>query len=191
MKHFTTAFFAAVALLITSGCTVKLDHKPLTKPAMTQSGAVHVSPKASGVSERVGWGTFTVFAIPVAPAYFEPAAGENVMKGISDALAISGYSPSITGMVEGKKRIVCEVKEPSLRNYTYFFPIVFTWGGLTLDVRVVNSAGATVWNRSAEGGNFNLYPFGGFEAAGRSSITKALNALANDFSSAEFAAAIR
>lgn len=158
---------------------------------MTQSGTVSVSQKASGVSERVGWGTLTVFAIPVAPAHFEADAGEKVMKGVSDALAISGYSPSITGAVGGKKRVVCNVKESSFRNYTYFFPIVFTWGRLTLDVSVVNSNGTTVWNRSAKGGSFNLYPLGGFEAAGRSSITKALNTLATDFSSPEFSAAVR
>ncbi len=191
MKHFFSAILASGIIFFSSACTVRLDHKPLNKPAVSHSGVVKVTQTADGVAARVGWGTFTVFAIPVAPAYFESAASELVMKGVGDALASAGYSPSFTNTRGGGKQIICTVKDPSYRNYTYFFPIVFTWGGLTLDVSVVNSAGATVWKHSARGGSFNVYPFGGFEAAGRASFTKALNALTSEFAGEEFAAAIR
>jgi hypothetical protein len=60
------ALALAVGFLAT-GCTATLQHGKINTTPKADKGPMGVTQRADNMKDRIGWGTFTVFAIPVAP----------------------------------------------------------------------------------------------------------------------------
>jgi hypothetical protein len=106
------------------------------------------------------------------------------MDKLKDTLAQAGYHAANTGTTSDGPVLECNVKRFSFRNYTYFFPLVFTWGGVDLDMRLAGRDGRVLWQRSYSGDSSNLaYSFTG---AANQSMEQALNKFGRDATSEEF-----
>jgi hypothetical protein len=176
---------AMLGLLLSAGCGVHLDPKVPRGLGAPREGSMGVGAAASGMPSRVGWGTFTVFAIPVAPVHVSNGAGERiVMAKLKETLAGAGYHPIDAGTPAGGPVLEADVKRFSLRNYTWFFPLVFTWGGVDLDVRLVGHEGQPLWQRSYKGGSSNLTY--SFTRAANRSMEQILEQFGRDIGDDEF-----
>ena len=144
-------------VLVGSGCGIHLDPKVPRELAPRREGSVGAASAARGMPERAGWGTFTVFAIPVAPVHVSNGPGERIiMDKVKETLVQAGYRVVEPGGAGDGPVLECDVKRFRFRNYTWLVPIVFTWGGVDLDMRLAGRDGGTLWQRSYTGGNFNL-----------------------------------
>lgn len=180
----------AGALVLTSAvsCSIKMQHGALKAPATVRSGVVTTAAKATGAETRAGWATLTVFAIPIVPIYVEGDANGAVMNQVHDALRKAGYTPR-TGAVGTGKVLVCRVERLKYRNYTWFFPIVPTWGSATLRVELLSN-GAPVWAKTFTGSGSTLNFANGYTASNRRAMTKVGNQMVDAFASDEFHAAL-
>jgi len=189
----------SVALLLTCfgsiGCAITLQHDPLDPPAQVRSGPLHYADTAEGFKGRVGWGRGTAFYIPFVPIYIkgdQSYGGQMLMREVSDAIATAGYQPVplAPGMRAEGPVLRCTVEKASFNNYTYFFPIVPTWGSMTLAAELVGENGARIWSQRFEGGGFTLNFFNGYNSAARQSLDDILNDMVTALSSAEFDVAL-
>jgi hypothetical protein len=182
MKRVT---IAVLGLCLGTGCSVHLDPKVPKGSGAARQGSFGVGAAARGMPSRVGWGTFTVFAIPVAPVSISNGPGERiVMQKIKETLAAAGYQPVEGGGAGPGPVLECDVKRFSFRNYTWLFPIVPTWGGVELALKLVDPQGAPLWERSYTAKSSNLtYSFSG---VANGAMEKALEAMGRDFASDEF-----
>src|SRR3989442_10826843 len=81
-----------VLVVLCAACGVRLDPKVPHDLGARRDGTVGSRDTARGMPARVGWGTFTVFAIPVAPVHIENGQGEKiVMDKIRETLTPAGY----------------------------------------------------------------------------------------------------
>lgn len=172
-------------LLLVAGCGIHLDPKVPSGLGTQREGSVNMGAGARGMPSRAGWGTFTVFAIPVAPVRVTNGPGEQiVMAKLKETLAGAGYR-SVEGGVPGETPVLeCDVKRFRFRNYTYFFPLVFTWGGVDLDLKLVGREGQPLWQRSYRGKNFNLAY--SFTRAANRSMEQVLEQFGRDAAGEEF-----
>ena len=174
-----------LGLLLGSGCGVRLDPTVPHGLGIPRDGSFGVSSAARGMPTRIGWGTFTVFAIPVAPVHITNGPGERIVTDkVRETLVGAGYRVVEPGVAGDGPVLECDVKRFSFRNYTWLVPIVFTWGGVELNMRLVDPHGAPLWERSYTGKNFNLaYSFD--EAANRS-MEKVLEDFGRDVAQDDF-----
>jgi hypothetical protein len=193
LRHIACLAVLLAALSFTTGCSVKLQHGPLKSSACRGSGTVNLNSRAAGASDVIGFGTFTAFFIPVAPVSIAGDANAEVMLQVKDALQHAGYGvrfvDSPAGRADSGKVLHCRVTDASFHNYTYFFPIVPTWGTLKTELTLV-SDGRIIWAKKFSGGGFTLNFFNGFTSCVRSSMTKNLDGMVAAFSSPEFRAAL-
>lgn len=176
---------AMLGLLLAAGCGVHLDPKVPHGLGTPREGSMGVGAAARGMPSRVGWGTFTVFAIPIAPVHVSNGPGERiVMAKLKETLAGAGYRPTEPGAPSAGPVLEADVKRFSFRNYTWLVPLVFTWGGVDLDVRLVGHGGAPLWQRSYKGGNFNLAY--SFTLAANRSMEQVLEQFGRDVAGDEF-----
>ena len=187
----------ALSLVLGSGCTITMHHGKLTPPAQACSGTVKVAQKATGTehqrkgaSGRVGWGRFTIFAIPVVPIFMVGGDGNTqVVNQIKDAVTEAGYQVE---MVEGPGPgcgpvLVSKVDHLKYNNYTYIFPFVPTWGRMKLDVSLLGADQRILWNRQFEARATDWAWFlNGYSRATKSCTTEILNNMISAFSSDEF-----
>lgn len=177
-----------------------MQHGKLDQPAQTCSGTINISKSAvgserkpKGASGRVGWGRFTVFAIPVVPIYVTGDGNTEVMNQIQAALTQVGYKVETTdgsGVGTGKV-LVCKVDEFKYNNYTWIFPFVPTWGRIKLDVSLMGPDQRVLWNRQFEGQATSwLWFCNAYSRAAKASTTEILNNMISAFSSDEFRAAL-
>ena len=187
----------ALALVMGSGCTITMHHGNLTPPGQACSGTIKVAQKAvgtehqkKGASGRVGWGRFTIFAIPIVPVYMVGGDGNTqVANQIKDAVTTAGYQVE---MVEGPSPacgavVVTKVDHLKYNNFTWIFPFVPTWGRMKLDVSLMGADQRILWNRQFEAKATNWAWFlNGYSKATKSCTTKILNNMISAFSSDEF-----
>jgi len=172
-----------LGLVVGTGCSVHLDPKVPGGLGTPRAGSVGIGAEARGMPSRVGWGTFTVFAIPIAPVHISNGPGERIiMEKLKETLAGAGYEP-VEGSVPGDRPVLeCDIKRFSFRNYTWLAPLVFTWGGIDLDLRLVGQ-GSPLWQRSYTGKDDNSFSFS--DAANRS-MEQILEQFGRDVASDEF-----
>src|SRR5881394_4257910 len=168
----------ALAAALGSGCTVTLQHGRFTgAPAAPNcKGPMGVSARANNLPGRIGWGTFTVFAIPVAPVTISGQGDRDMMTQVKAAAEHCGYEVKLVenpAEAAGMPVLSCKVEEIAFKNYTYFFPIVFNWGGMTVDFALTSAEGKTIWFKSYNGHGNGAYDF-------NSTVNKALTGLLND-----------
>jgi hypothetical protein len=191
----------ASVLLFGSGCTITMKHGKLTPPAQACSGSIKVAQKAvgtehqkKGASGRVGWGRFTIFAIPVVPIYMVGGDGNmQVANQIKEALTAAGYQVE---MVEGPGPgcdavLLAKVDHLKYNNYTWIFPFVPTWGRMKLDVSLQGPDQRILWNQQFEAKATNWAWFlNGYSKATKSCTTKILNNMISAFSAEDFRTAL-
>src|ERR1017187_1616002 len=85
-----TSLLAAMAVVAT-GCTTTLKHGKFNDAACAPKGPVGVSARAEKMQHRIGSGTFTIFAIPVAPVTVNGEADRELMIQLKAAVEHCGY----------------------------------------------------------------------------------------------------
>ncbi|MBI3248819.1 MAG: hypothetical protein HYZ50_20140 [Deltaproteobacteria bacterium] len=176
-------------VLTTSGCSVALKPQPLASPAQTYTDRIAASPRAEGIDGKVGWGRFTVFYIPLVPVYIQGDGNTQIMAQVLGALQQVGYQVEPTddaGAAATTPTLKVKVEKFWFNNYTWFFPIVPTWGEVRLTVSLSSRNGNTLWSRdfSGDGSTYNFTD--GYSIAANESMKKILDAMVQEFSSEGF-----
>jgi hypothetical protein len=175
---------AAVALLVASGCSVRMDPRVPSLTGTPGRGTIGASDTVQNMPQRIGWGTFTVFAIPIAPVTVSNGPGEaRLMEEIQATLKGAGYQVVEASSAGAAPVLQCDVKTFRFQNYTWLMPIIFTWGTVEVDMRLVSSQGAVIWQRSYKGEKSDA---SSFDDAVNSAVEQVLNAFASDVASDEF-----
>ena len=187
------AFVALV--LLSTGCSINMKHEALNAPAMTRSGAVNVTASATGSSKHpkgadgcAGWGRFLIFAIPVVPIYVDGDGNAAIASEIQDALTQAGYTPKTieASAPATGKLLTCQVDRFRFSNYTYFFPVVPTWGRVGLQLNLQGPDKGVLWSKHYEASGGTLNFFDGYSSSCNSAMTKILNQMVTDFAAQDF-----
>jgi hypothetical protein len=177
-----------LAAVVATGCTATLQHGKLDGGNSTPKGPLGVSSRAQNMKQRIGWGTFTLFAIPVAPVTVNGEPDKELMNQIKAAAEQSGYTVKVVdnlGEAGDTPVLTCAVETFKFRNYTWLFPLVFNWGTIKLDAAVQGPNGKTLWAKSYTGKGRGFYSF---DPTVNEALTTILNQMIADLSSAEFIA---
>lgn len=177
------------------GCSIApLSHNALEPHEAMRSGHINIAEKANGLDgSKVGWGRITPFAIPIVPIYIKGDESVDLMSNISEALVLSGYIAN-TVLAEDESNpsptLHALVNKKRYSNYTYFAPLVPTWGSMDVTLSLVKPDGETVWEHNFKAGGFTMNFFNGYDIASKKSMTKILNQMVVAFSSDVFYDAI-
>lgn len=186
IKRMLLASLTMVSVLLT-GCSVKMarDEGAVVAPS---SGVVTTAAKAEGIDGKVGWGRITMFYIPVVPIFVEGDANELTMHQIRRALRASGHQIAVQQEDAAQQGPVLKAKVDNIwfNNYTWFFPLVPTWGNVQIAVSVVDPRGTPVWTKSFEGSGITLNFFNGYTSASDQAWETLSAEMAAAFSSPEF-----
>jgi hypothetical protein len=161
--------------LTVAGCSVNLAHNPLAPVDQPKSGELLVAQTADGMSNRIGWGTFTAFAIPVARVTVNGKADEALMQEIKAGLEHLGYSVRVVpdaAQAGGLPVLTCKVNRFKFRNYTWFFPLVFNWGKIDVTMSLASAGGQPEWTSQIVGKAKGFYSF---EKTVSKALTKVLD----------------
>ncbi len=109
-------------------------------------------------------------------------------KQLADAVSQAGYHPMVVNGVDDPSAkdlpiLTCSVEKFKFKNFTWFFPLVFNWGKVVMNVSVVTSDGKTLWTKQYKGKGRGWYSF---TPPVRKALTKILNEMVIDFTSPEF-----
>lgn len=181
----------ALALSLNVGCAVNLEHRPLAPVEQLQGGEIAVERSAGGMSERIGWGTITAFAIPVARVTVNGKADEALMLQIKSGLEHLGYSVRVVAdaaEAPDLPLLSCQVKRFKFRNYTWLFPLVFNWGKIDLTMSLASAGQQPIWRRdiAARAGGFYS-----FEKTVNKALTKVLDQMVRELASMQVQTAER
>ena len=185
----------AALALGTSGCAVALKHDALNAPGHSYNDPLATARLGKGIDGKVGWGRFTVFAIPIVPIYISGAkdGNEQVADQVRDALRQVGYNVTVVDALTSTTGPVlkCQVNKFWFSNYTWLFPIVPTWGSIDLTVSVeAPGSTTTLWTRGFSGSGSSLNFFDGYSSAANEALTKILKEMVTEFSSEQFHTAV-
>lgn len=185
-KRFLLAVLIAASTVL-SGCSVKMarDEGALVAPS---NGVVTTAQKAEGVDGKVGWGRITMFYIPVVPIFVEGDANELVMDQVRRALRASGHQIAVHPEGTSQSGLVVKAKVDDFwfNNYTWFFPLVPTWGSVKVAISVVDPRGNPVWTKSFDGSGITLNFFNGYTSASDQAWETLSTAMIAEFSSPAF-----
>lgn len=185
--------------LLSGGCSIhQLTHDDLqavdtvASSEYTGSAVVLASSATGFTGGKVGWGRITPFAIPVAPVYIHGDEGKQMMDNIGEALTVAGHQTrEVTAESDSTSPVlVCHVNKFRYSNYTYFAPIVPTWGKIDVTLQLQRSDGSIAWEQQFEGGGFTLNFTDGYNIAAKESMTELLNSMVDAFSGSDFKAAL-
>lgn len=171
---------------LATGCSTTLQHGKINTTPTADKGSMEVVEHAENMKERIGWGTFTVFAIPVAPVTVNGEPDKELMNQIKDAVIQAGYRAQ---MVENANAagempvLTCKVEKFGFRNYCWLFPLVFNWGTITLDTSVTAPDGKVLWHKTYTGKANGYYSF---ESTVNEALTTIVNELSSDLQNTSF-----
>lgn len=185
-------------ILALSGCSIQMQHDELTHSPVSRQGELQVHQQAENIVpfKRVGWGRGTIFAIPFVPIHVQGDVSLLLVEQIHDALTQVGYSihsVDAYSLPDAQKTVPLlkvHVNKYRFSNYTYFFPIVPTWGGTNLHLLLQDANGNTLWRSDFEAGGATLNFFNGYTSASRKSMTRVLNQMVTAFAGDDFFTAV-
>ena len=172
--------------IVLAGCQVGLKHGQFKGGTPAAKGSMAVSSQAQNMNRRIGSGTFTAFAIPIAPVTVNGEADRELMTQVREAVEHCGYGVKMVenpGEAAGLPLLSCNVEQFAFKNYTYFVPIVFNWGTIQLNLMVANPDGRIVWYRSYSGHANGAYSF---QSTVNTALTRALNQMIPDLTAADW-----
>lgn len=182
----TTNLVLAIAVgFLATGCSTTLQHGKIFTTPLADKGPMGVASHAERMKDRIGWGTITVFAIPIAPVTVNGDPGTELMNQIKDAVAQAGYQVKMVdsaGSAGSMPVLSCKVQKFGFRNYTWLFPIVFNWGTIQLDVTITAPDGRLLWKKTYVGKGNGMYDF---NPTVNNALTAILNELSNDLLNAD------
>lgn len=172
--------------VVGSGCSATLNPAiPSPSGGRAFNDPVAASKSAKGMPNPIGHGTFTVFAIKVADVGISNGDGaELVMGAFQKTLEAHGYRVVEPEMAAGLPVFECRVRRFDFKNYTWFFPIVPTWGGIDIDLQVTDGSGRELWKKSYTGGSWNLWY--SFSSAVNAAMEEVLEQAVEDFANPQF-----
>lgn len=204
MRRAATAVLGTLVWL-SMGCVgiggekIPVLHDELTSTTGGAGGPVFLALEADDVREqkgRIGRATFTVFAITTGSVTTEDPVVREVSEAIAAALTHAGYGVEILdrghpGAPSGGL-VVAEISEFWFKNYNWFWPIVPTWGDITLGLQISDAAGRRVYERRFEGGgtSFCLLGHCAFKAAVRRAMNDVLDQVVDAVSREDFQRAL-
>ncbi len=180
------------AALLASGCSITPGHKELKSPATRAQGSIATAATATGMpAGRVGWGRISLFAIPVAPVHVHGDASSETMNFVREALTNAGYSVSTVdnGTSPQGPWLAVNVEQYKFNNYTWLAPLIFTWGSIELDVTLRDASEKVLWQKNYLGKGTSLHITEGFTNSAEKCMTRVLDQMIVDFSSAGFSGA--
>ncbi|WNO08742.1 hypothetical protein [Teredinibacter sp. KSP-S5-2] len=181
-------------VLFASACSInKLQHSKAKPLENQRSGKITVDRKATGLSgDKVGWGRFSLLAIPVVPVGIHGDESLHIMGSVRAALEAAGYNVDKTSAYSVLNAAHLRVHVTKLRfsNYTPFLPIpiplVPTWGIAKVELRLEDRDGAAIWQQEVIGRSSNLKFWDGYNAAARGVMNNLVKNMAKAFASDEF-----
>jgi hypothetical protein len=177
-------------VIFCSACTInQMKHDEVVIPDQVRSGSVDVAKRATGItSGRVGWGRFTPFYIPVAPVHIQGDVSEQLTASVAEALKAAGYNtpdgPRYSHVDTSILKV--HVSKMKFNNYTWFIPIVPTWGDVELSLRLEARDGTLLWEKVLEGDSTNLIFWDGYNHAATGAMNELVEEMAIVFASDEF-----
>ncbi len=187
-KALTVISVITLAVFIAS-CSAKLTTRNLDQVPKAD-GELTVAKKCPTMKKGIGWGTFTVFFIPVAKIKVEGQPDEELMRVVNETVQHVGYKTEVIDgnpPVSDNPAISVEVKKFKFYNYTWFFPLVFNWGTIKMDVKVTSPDGNVLWQKEYIGKGSGWYDF---DPTVNKALIKVLNQLAADMASEQFQSAV-
>ena len=178
-KLITNLLLALVAGFLSTGCTATLQHGTIYTQPTADKGPIGVTTHAENIHNHIGWGTLTVFAIPVVPVSLNGNGDTDLMLQIKDAVEQAGFKAKLVEnatAADGAPVLTCRVEKFGFRNYTWLFPFVFNWGTIQLNVAIADSGGKTLWKKTYTGKANGFYDFD-------TPVNNALTTILNDLSS--------
>lgn len=175
------------ALISLAGCSVTLRSGQLISPAGEYHNPIVVAEKAEKMHNTVGLVHFTLLFIPVGPVTVEGEADQELMRVMGEAVKRMGYevrSPAQAADCPDCPRLSVTVNRFAFHDYTWFFPMVFTWGTINLDVKVADPGGRTLWTKTYEAKASNSEME--FDPAVNEALNKILNEMIRDMATREF-----
>ncbi len=141
--------------------------------------------RTEGIDGRVGWGRFTVFYIPLIPIHITGDDNAEVASQIQTALEKAGYSVTSAAPESERSGPVLrgDVETFWFNNYTWFFPIVPTWGNIDIKLRLESADGKSLWSRTFHGGGSTFNFFNGYTIAANEAMNQILNDMVTEFAS--------
>ena len=182
----TNLALAIAVCFLATGCSTTLQHGRIYTTPTADKGPLGVAERAQNMKDRIGWGTYTIFAIPVAPVTVNGEPDTELMNQIKDAVVQAGYQVKMVDSASsaGSMPVLsCKVQKFGFRNYTWLFPIVFNWGTIRLDVTITAPDGKVLWNKTYTGKAHGFYDF---DSTVNKALTTILNELSNDLLNADF-----
>lgn len=166
-------------LVVAVACSVNLQHGPLD-PVGRLSGDLALDRTAKNMSSKAGWGTITMFAIPVARVTVDGQADEALALQVKSALEHVGYRVTMVDDASGAAGLAyveCRVNRFKFRNYTWFFPLVWNWGKIDVTIRLTPPGGGPARERQYVGKAVGFYSF---DRTVNKALTRLLNQIAAD-----------
>lgn len=188
VSTYQVVLFVLVFCIGTSGCSIsELQTSELQGPETIRSGKVYLEQRASGFTGgRVGWGRFTVFAIPIVPIRIQSDEASDLMQVVSNALATAGYTTQAVQHGEAGPILSAHVTHMRFNNYTWVAPIVPTWGRINVTLTLESLGGEVLWESSFEGKGTTFNFFDGYNIAATKSVTRLADSMVDAFSGPEF-----
>lgn len=198
----------AVALLCISlimglvGCghshQMSLAHDDLATPHQRFSDHIVLQEQADDRRENlgpIGQMTVTLFAIPSGSVETTSPVGIEVVMQVKEALESAGYQITLAKAPYSAPLptniLKLQINEFHFRNYSWFAPLLFTWGNIALTLTLENHEGKVRFARTFQQSGNSYRPFDGFEVAIKEALTEILNQIVKVSSTEEFRQALK
>jgi hypothetical protein len=182
----------ALLVVVLSGCSITPRHDAIKPPPKPASGEVKALAPTGFPADRVGWGRFTLFSIPIVPIHVNGDGPTALMQYVHEALELSGYH--VTDVRNDAPTngplLHVEVLRYRFNNYTWLFPIVPTWGRIELKASLVLSDGSSVWDHTFKAKGSTLNFTDGYTIAAAQCTTSIMQQMVNEFSREPFVTAL-
>ena len=176
-----------------SGCTTwvqaRAPRPPVPPNPATGGEPVAVDGTIEGLPEKLGFNTFTLFAIPIGRIRLDPKlATPLIIEGLEAALEGAGRSPVSAADHPDAPRLVTRIRK--MRFHSYRWPVVIVaWGRLELSIALVDAGGIECWQRTYEVRDHQASFGRVIENMVNGALHEAVSRAARDFASPEFGAA--
>jgi hypothetical protein len=117
-------------------------------------------------------------------------ADAELMRVVGETVKSMGYRIQVVQNASdspGLPVLSVNVTKFRFKNYTWFFPIVFNWGNIIMDVSIASPDGRVLWARGYQANGQGFYSF---NATANRALRKILNEMIKDMTTPEFKRAV-
>jgi len=170
-------------------CTARLETGALEPAPNPVQGSLAMEKRADNMEEGIGYGSFTVFAIPVMQIKVEGDGKQELMRVVKETVEHVGYKVTVVDQPAkaGAPVIAVRVNKFFFYNYTWFFPLVFNAGKIDLTMTVSRPDGTELWSKEYQGRGSGFYDF---NPTVNMALNNILNQMVVDLASPEFREAV-